>query len=159
MDGQNSVSKCLISLCCVAKNKLAPQLRWQECSIFYGSYFVLMSVHLCIYCTRKITSLTSSSIIPVYQSISDEIHSESKYVSGTYWDNLDLIGRLRWAEMSAIMFHGFVTSVETIATAVAMPVCSTYLLRAFYWTDDITPITAPHYTQAYVQQTHWSKVK
>jgi len=74
----------------------------------------------------------------------------------TYRDNLDLIGGLRWAEMSAIMFNGFITSVKAIATSVAVPVSSTYLFCTFYWTDNIASITAPHYTQAFTTATHHS---
>jgi len=60
--------------------------------------------------------------------------------------------------MSAIMFDRFISPVEAVATSVAVPVRSTYLLRAFYWADDITAITAPHYTQACISAHITSKL-
>ena len=74
----------------------------------------------------------------------------------TYRDNLDLICGLRWAEMSAIMFNGFITSIEAIAASVAVPVSTTYLLCTFYWADNIAPITAPYYAQAFTTATYHS---
>jgi len=58
--------------------------------------------------------------------------------------------------MSAIMFDGFVSPVEAIATSVTVPVSSTYFLCAFYWTNNITLITAAHNTQTCAQQTQHS---
>jgi len=58
--------------------------------------------------------------------------------------------------VSAIMLDGFISPVEAIATSVAVPVGSTYLLCAFYWTDDVTSITTSHYTQTFApENTAW----
>ena len=90
----------------------------------------------CMYASKKDSCLTLQKFVRLtVEQISTAL------VHATYLCDLYLEGGLRVTEMCAVMFDGFITSIESILTLIAVPVSTLKLLHTFDGTDNVTVVT------------------